>query len=266
MLQPSERPLNSPSIPVMESIAFCQMSQRFITALDERTDQADPQTFEPSAERIAVRRFVIDQPRPPWKVDGRCRDQLFDQSDLVGRGAVDRRMQRDTFPIRQQLNLGSLAGLGGTDGFAPFFPGINVASPKRVLRSNWRKLSLSSTIRCQARCRTPVSVHNLNLWWQTLLEGSQLGKSFQRQPVKSTNRIPSRQSRLEWEGRPPSGRGCGAGKSSSIKNHWSSLSCAEGSFLDPDSVSCPGSVRDRWAMRSLLSEDSSTRSTCQSVH
>jgi hypothetical protein len=179
---------------------------------------------------------------------------------------VNGRVQRDTIPISQQLNLGSLAGLGGTDGFAPFFPGINVASPKRVSRSNWRKSSLSSTIRCQARCRTPVSVHNLNLWWQTLLEGRHVGKSFQRQPVKSTNRIPSRQSRLACDGRPPSGLGRGAGKSSSIKNHCSSLSCAGGSFLDPDSVSCPGSVRDRWAMRSLLSEDSPTRSPCQSVH
>lgn len=175
-------------------------------------------------------------------------------------------MQRDTFPISQQLNLGSLARLGWTDGFAPFFPGMNVASARRVSRSNWRKSSLSSTIRCQARWKTPVSVHNLNRWWQTLLEGSEDGKSFQRQPVKSTNRIPSRQSRLECGGRPPNGLGRGAGKSSSIKNHCSSLSCGEGSFLDPVSVSCPGSVRDRWTMRSLLSKDFSTRSTCQFVH
>jgi len=84
ILQPSEGPLDFPAIFVMRTVSLREVSQRLVLPFDEWTDQADPQAFESLTERITVGGFVIDQTRSSRQTDRSARDQLFDQSDLVG--------------------------------------------------------------------------------------------------------------------------------------------------------------------------------------
>jgi len=264
MLQPAERPFDLPAVAVMLLIARQQFSLRLIAAFDERVNESQAPMLESPTQGLAVGRFVVDQ---TFRFIDECRrgyHQRLDQLDFVRRGTRNVRMQWYAFAVRQQDNLAAFAGLGRPDVVAPFFAGTNVASPRSVSRSSCFKSSLSSSSRCQARWNTPVLTHTVNRWWQTLLDGNERGKSCQRQPVTSTNRMPSRQSRFEWRGRPPRGLGSGSGKRSSIRNHWSSVSCSEGSVLNPVSWIRRGSVRDRVAMVRLLSEAQVTRISCHS--
>ncbi len=264
MLQPAERPFDLPAVAVMLLIARRQFSLRLIAAFDERVNEPQAPILQSLTQRCTVGRFVVDQTFRFVDERRRGRHQRLDQLDFVRRGTGDLRVERRPLVVRQQDNLAAFAGLGRPDVVAPFFAGTKVASPRSDWRSSPVKSSLSSSSRCQARWNTPVLTHTVNRWWQTLLDGNERGKSCQRQPVTSTNRMPSRQSRFEWRGRPPRGLGSGSGKRSSIRNHWSSVSCGEGSVLDPVSWSRRGSVRDRVAMVSLLSEVQVTRISCHS--
>jgi hypothetical protein len=192
--------------------------------------------FQSSPQTRAVRGFVVDQ---TLRCVDQCRcgrHQRFDQRRFVGRRAGDHHMDRRAVGIGQQLSLGTFARLRWSDGVPPFFAGTNVASPRSVERSSCRRFCFSSNRLCRTRWKTLVSVQSLNRAWQTLFDGNERGQSFHRQPVRSTNRIPSRQLRLACRGLPPSGLGCGVGKSSSIKTHWSSVSCGVGSVLVSDSM------------------------------
>jgi hypothetical protein len=75
-------------------------------------------------------------------------------------------------------------------------------------------------------------------------EPKQRGTSFQRAPVRNTQRMPSKQLRETALGRPPAGDGCGARNKSSTKDQCSSVSCGSGSVLDPAGAKAP-STRDR---------------------
>lgn len=193
MLLPGELPLDFPSVSAMRKVSLREASQRLAFPFDDRTDQSDAQTFESSSQRIAVGSFAVDQSCSSWRAQRSGRDQLIDQSHLLRRGAVEDRMQRDTFPIDQQLNFGSIARLGRTNASHPFFPRTIVVSARRVSRSRWRRSSLGSTIRCQARCNTPVSVHNLNRCGRRTWKGANL-----------VNLSSNRRSRVQTESHPGS--------------------------------------------------------------
>jgi hypothetical protein len=71
----------------------------------------------------------------------------------------------------------------------------------------------------------PASVHSRNRRQHVEGEGKQLGRSFQRAPVRRIQRMPSAQARAGARGRPPCGDRGFSGNKSAIKDHCSSVSC-----------------------------------------
>ena len=187
-----------------------------------RTDQLDaPFPAQPFPQRIAVGRFVINQPRRIAVRQHGAIQQRFDQCHFTRRGTMDVGIQRSSVAVNEQHDFGSLAPFGGADVFAPFFAAANVPSAIPSDQSSSRRRSSSSNNRAQAIRKTPDSVHCLNRRQHVVKEGKDFGKSFHRAPLMSTHKIPSKQARGGAGGRPPHRVVGSQGKRSSLRSHCS---------------------------------------------
>lgn len=204
----------------------------FHTVAAVRADQLDFASLQSFSQRIAVSRLVVDQSL------GSLRQQLpiqerFDAVDFGGRGTADVGGQGESLSINQEHELRSLATLGLAHVGAPFFAGQNVPSPNASCQTIICRWSKCSKRRFQASKKMPASVQSWCRRQQVLGDGKCVGKSFQRAPVRSTHKIPSRQARASIGGRPPLDDITCSGNKSAIRSHCSSESCGCGSVLDP---------------------------------
>lgn len=145
---------------------------------------------------------------------------LLSQGDFRLLRTVQQDGQRKAVPIRHQHPLGSFAFSGQSYGLAPLLDGAKLPSRKARCHSN---LPCSSRVVSKARkmlSHTPCSSHLFNLRQQ--VEGwlNCRGKSFQRQPLLSTCKMPFNTCRSSALGRPilP-----WAGIKGRITSHWSSV-------------------------------------------
>jgi len=229
--QPADTAFHFPASRIASQSAAI-LSRWLDAVLAMRTHQFDLAFRQLSAQRITVRRPVIDQTvriaRQHLPIQ-----QRLDQFHLRRRGTGSIQREREPVSVDQQHKLGSLSSFRLANVSAPFFAGQNVPSPNASDQTISLRRSICSRSRCQAASKIPASVHSLNRRQQVLGDGKYVGKSFHRAPVLNTQRIPSRQSRGATRGRPPAIVMGGSGNRSSIRSHCSSESCGFGSVLDP---------------------------------
>ena len=195
------------------------------------SNQLDPALFQPLPQRITVVALVGDdalrfRPRPSVRTRNfYLRERGFGEVDLMGRGRRQECSQRNTFAVDQYHPLRTLAALGFPDGSAPFFAGAKLPSRKvSCQRSKPRWSRVPNKVR-QASSQTSRSSQFRNRRQQVTPLGYGFGRSRQRAPVRSTQRMPSKQARFGAQGRPfRSRRRFGSGNKSLIFSHCSSVS------------------------------------------
>jgi hypothetical protein len=132
--------------------------------------------------------------------------------------------QRNTLAVDHHHALRTLAPLGFSDVGAPFFadmnePSMNVFSQSsRPRASRWPRNArhIASQVPSSSQCRKRRQ--------QVAPLGYPSGRSRQRAPVLSTQRIPSTTARLLMRGRPPVRERRGRGRCGSILAHCASVS------------------------------------------
>jgi hypothetical protein len=194
-------------------------------------DQFDSPLAELLSQSIGIVRFVPDQTLHdglraarslPWNRDRRERG--LRQRHFRRRGEGDENSQRYTLAVCHHHALRTLAPLGVPDFGAPFFAGLNVPSIKVSSQSNRLRASNSARKLRQRSFQTPSSYQRLRRRQHVAGLGYSDGRSRQRAPVLSTQRIPSKSSRLLAQGRPPLGPAGSLGRRGSIFDHCLSVS------------------------------------------
>jgi hypothetical protein len=195
-----------------------------------RDDEVDAALLEPLSQRIGVVSAVGDHAfrlRSRSSFGARDLDfgeRGFRKRNFCRRGTFKPNSQRKTATVDQYHPLRALAALGFTDGRAPFFAGAKL--PSRNASSHFRSPSASSAPSSarHASSQTSCSSHCFKRRQQVAGEGYLSGKNLHAAPVCSTHRIPSRQARLDAQGRPRlSLRRFGSGSKGPINSHCASL-------------------------------------------
>ena len=150
-------------------------------------------------------------------------DDLLQEPDLSGRGRVGMASQRNTLAIDHHQVLRSLASLRFSDGRAPFFAGMKVASTKVSSQSRTPSASNSERKARHMSLRSPVSCQSLKRLQHVEGSGYSAGRSRHLAPVLRTQRMPSKQARSSAGGRPPFGLGSRGGINGLIFSHCSSV-------------------------------------------
>ena len=156
----------------------------------------------------------------------------FRKRSFSRRGTFKPNSQRKTLTVDQYHPLRALATLGFTDCGAPFLAGAKLPSRKASSHfSNPSPSSAPSSAR-QASSQTSCSSHCRSRRQQVAGDGYLSGRNRHAAPVHSTQRIPSRQARLDAHGRPRlSRRRFGSGNRGSIKNHCASVNSSNRRWL-----------------------------------
>jgi hypothetical protein len=207
------------------------------------TDQFNVVSGQTLSQRIAIGGAVIDEPSGNEGRDCLIQ-QWLDESNFRRGGAIDVDRQRQASAVDQKHELGSLSPLGRTNQITPFFAEANVPSAKPCSQSTSPCRSSCSSNRRHAWSHTPALDHSTKRRQQVTYEGNDRGRSYQRAPLRSTHRIPSRHRRALALGRPPRGSGAGTGMKSEISSHCSSVSCGWGRF-ESNSIRDPTFSRHR---------------------
>lgn len=181
-------------------------------------DQFDVLPGQPAAQGIAVVGAIGDE-SPRAVGQEQALDYRRDEGDFRRGRAGEVASQRNTFAVDHHHPLRAFAALGFADAEAPLFAGAKLASMKASPQS-----SLCASLSCWRKARqtasqTPSSSHCCRRRQQVLALGYSLGRSRQRAPLRSTQRMPSSTARLSAHGRP---RLSSVGKSGSRRRHcWS---------------------------------------------
>ena len=195
-----------------------------------RNNKINFQLFTPLAKRIAVVSFIAYQARRAlfWTTTTFAGNlyrfkRLFRELDLRGRCRGKGASNRNTLAVDHHHPLRSFAPFGRANKGPPFFAGAKLPSIKASCQSSAPFSSSMERKFLQTSSQTPSSSQSLNLRQQVDGLGYRSGRSFHRAPVRSTQRIPSRTSRLSIAGRPPLGFRFCVGSSGSNSFHWSSF-------------------------------------------
>ena len=201
-----------------------------LVALPVGCDQFDAALLQSFAQRVGVIPAVGDYalgllPRRAFRLrDFDCGERGFRKLNFCRRGTFQPNSQRKTLTVDQYHPLCALAALGFTDGRAPFLAGAKL--PSRKASSHFRSPAASSapSSALHASSQTPSSSHCFNRRQQVEGEGNSSGRKRHAAPVCRIQRMPSKQARLEAQGRPRlSLRRRGGGKSGAINSHCSSV-------------------------------------------
>jgi hypothetical protein len=194
-------------------------------------DEIDASLLEPLAQRIGVVGAVGDY---AFRLGSRTAfgagdldfgERGFRKCNFSRRGTFQPNSHRKTVAVDQYHPLRTLATLGFSDGRAPFFAGAKL--PSRNVSSHFSRPSPSSapsSVR-HASSHTSCSSHCFKRRQQVAGDGYLSGKNLHAAPVCNTHRMPSRQARLDAQGRPRlSLRRFGSGSRGSISSHCASFS------------------------------------------
>ena len=192
--------------------------------------QVDSTFPESLPKRVAVVRIVADHsfragPRPAWAFFGDfdLLERLLGEPDLCWRSRVGIASQRNTLAIDHHHVLCSLSPLGLPDSSAPFFAEEKLASMNASSQSSTPLASNSERKALHISLRTSASYHSFRRRQQVEGCGYLSGRSFQRAPVLSIHRMPSKTNRSLALGRPPFGPTGFFGMRGSIFLHCSSV-------------------------------------------
>ena len=232
VMQPADGSFHDPTSSVSAELSLVRHWSMF-SILSCWTNQVDATLRHASSQRIAIGRFVVDQSFRKDVCNHPAFKKSFNQHHLVDVGRFRVNRERKASAIYKEHDLCPFATTSRPDLITPFFADENVPSANVSEQSTFPLSCSFSRSRRRTSSMTPVSVHRLNHRWHVDFEGKSFGKSFQRAPVLSTHRMPSRQSRGCTRGRPPSSPGGSHGNKSSINSHCLSVSSYFESVLDP---------------------------------
>jgi hypothetical protein len=191
-----------------------------------RADEQDAFVEKTPTQRIAVVGPVGDDTQGPllWPSPAAAGhrypiQRAFRQCYFPRAGRDQLASQRNTLAVDHHHPLRALSLLGFADAVAPFLAGAKLPSRNDSLQSSLPRWSSSLRNCRQILSHTSCSSHCRSRRQQVLGLGYSLGKSRQRAPVLSTQRIPSNTWRWSAQGRP---RLRTLGKSGSILAHCSS--------------------------------------------
>jgi hypothetical protein len=228
--QPGEGSFDLPSSLVSAQLSAI-LKGRLTAIVPMRADQVDTSLFQPISQWIRICRLIVDQPLgfvsgPAASRSGNSdgAQRFFDECDFVGRGRVEVNSQRNTLAACHHHPLCALAAFGFSDACAPFFAGAKEPSAKVSSQSSCPAASNSPRKVRQILSHTSWSSHWQSRRQQVLGDGKSFGKSCHRAPLRSTQRMPSRQSRSLTGGRPPRRERLRFGRSGRIFSHCASLS------------------------------------------
>src|ERR1044072_3095558 len=174
-------------------------------------------------KRVGVIRFVANQPLRG--IVGKAFDEsISDKSDFMRRSIVRVHGERKTRAVCHCHELRTLAPLGLSHFAAPFFAVMNVPSIKHSDKSNSPRVCRSLANVSSTRLSVPSLTHCWNRRWQVWYGGNRDGKSHHLAPLRSIKRTPFITSRSSRRGLPRPLMVGGWSKSSSIKDHCSSVS------------------------------------------
>jgi hypothetical protein len=127
--------------------------------------------------------------------------------------------QRNTLAVCHHHKLRTLSAFRLANLRAPFFAGENVPSANTSYQHSRCLTSSSARNARHTFSQRPCSSQSRNRRQQVLGEGNRLGRSFQRAPLRSTQRIPSTHGRFGIGRRPPLGEGFGSGSNGASFAH-----------------------------------------------
>lgn len=225
--QPAERSLDLPPAPVP---AQGSTILGFPSVRSLRGDQLDPPPRKLASMPVTVIRLVANHPlrlrlRPagPGTRDADRRERRLEESDLCRRGRAQVDSQRKTLAVAHHHPLRTFSPLGATDSSAPPLAGAKLPSTKASSHSRCpRRSSFERNVR-HIRSQTPCSSHIFKRRQHVDPLGYSAGRSRQRAPVFSTQRMPSNADRESAHGRPPRGDRGSFGSSGSILAHCASV-------------------------------------------
>ncbi len=201
------------------------------------TDQFDAPSGQPLSQGIPIVSPVGNQsPRfasgssPSPTRNGYRLERFLDEPDFRRGRRVQVVSQRNTLAVDHHHPLRSLAFLGFSHAFAPFFAGAKLPSMKHSLQSSWPCWSSWARKALQRSSQTSCSSQSRNRRQQVEPLAYFLGISSHGAPVRSIHKIPSKTLRLSAQGRPPRLETGSRGNKGSIWAHCSSVSFHR--FLD----------------------------------
>jgi len=222
VLEPGDGAFNLPAAAVTPQLAAILRGRSSAPAA-VRADQVPALGQQVAPQFVTVIGPVGDQRRGPVA----RRDFLegfFRKRDLCRRSRRGKACERNSLTIRHHHQLRTLSAFGFSDPVAPFFAGVNVPSTNTSSQSTSPRSSSVSRKACHIFSSTPSASHSESRRQQVLGDGNRSGKSRHRAPLRSTQRMPSKQARSSAGGRPPFGRGLRRGNRGSILSHCSSVS------------------------------------------
>jgi len=227
---PGDRAFDFPAALVPTQLSSV-LSFGFDTLRPVWADQVNSSFGQATSQRVGVGGLVVNQskrilPGPSSSVSRHRHlvQRRLDQSDFIWCGRGKEHSHRNTLAVCHHHKLRTLSAFGLADACAPFFAGENVPSAKVSYQRRRRFTSSSPRSARHAFNQIPSSSHFRNRRQQVLGEGNRLGRSFQRAPLRNTQRMPSNTRRLAIGVRPPLGDGFGSGSNGAIFAHCRSVS------------------------------------------
>ena len=222
VVEPGESTLHDPSVAIAGHIGLGTSSRPLPSSVwDAGLDASAPQ-----AQGVTVVPFDGHQllgsaaGSAPLARHPDCGQGGLRQLDLCLLGTGHHPAQRDSSAVHHQHQLAAFASVGQADLLAPLFAGTKVPSRKARDQSSLPWASRVAKRLCQTRRQVPLACH----WSSRRQQVTELpyrgGKSRQRQPLRSTYRMPSRVRRSSALGRPVL---LGGGRSDPISSHWASV-------------------------------------------
>jgi len=196
-----------------------------------RADQDNAALQQAPAQWITIVSAIgNDAQRPALGSPSPCarhrnaRQSRFGQGYFRWTGRDQLTSQRNTLAVCHHHPLRTFAAFGFTHAEPPFFAGAKLPSKNTSLQ-----LSLPLASSCPSKPRqifnhTSRFSHSCKRRQQVLAEGYSLGRSRQRAPLRSTQRMPSKTKRSSLRGRPRRRPRPGLGRSALIRCHCLSLS------------------------------------------
>jgi len=227
--QPGKGSFNFPSFSITPELSSILLF-RMLTIFPMRHNQINFQFFKPLSKWITVITFIRYQAQ--WALSGTAAaatryiygfKRFLCEFDFRGRCRGKGASDRNTLAVDHHHPLRSFAPLGRANKGPPFFAGAKLPSMKASCQSSAPLSSSMDRNLRQTSSHTPWSSQSCNRRQQVEGLGYRSGRSCQRAPVRSTQRMPSRTSRLFFAGRPPFGLTLCLGSSGSSSFHWSSF-------------------------------------------
>jgi hypothetical protein len=239
VLQPGVGAFDFPAFAVSAQLAFVfEAAMTVVAAVG--SDQFCAALFQPFAQRIGVISAICNHASQTGTGASTATarhlhrtERAFCKSVFGNLRGRELRSDRYAAAVDHHHALRTFPATCLADGKAPFLAVTKVASRKASSHPSSLRSSNSPSSLRHALSQTPCSSHIRSRRQQVDPSGYCSGKSRHRATVRRTQRMPSRQARLEAQGRPrPSRRRFGSGNNGTNIIHCSSLNNTGRFFIE----------------------------------